>query len=329
MKNPIKKALSEKTVVICGASSGIGRAAAIEFAKKGSSLVLAARREWLLQEVAEECLEAGAKQAVAVWADVTDANAMEQVAGTALNLGGGIDVWINNAGIGAVGHYEKIPMNVHEQVVRISLLGHMNGTHAVLPVFKSQGYGVLINTISVGAWTPEPYAVAYTAAKYGLRGFSAALRCELRHFAHIRVCDVYPAYIDTPGFQHGANYIGKKLKPVPPVFSAKRVAGAMVRLAQHPKASTYVGESAHVYRAMHGLSPVLTRNFTTAIMENYFKRAKPAPVSNGAVFQPCTEGTGISGGWLKPKNQKPLIAAALFTASLAGCYLWATRKRYK
>jgi len=250
MSNPNKlsKPLSKKTVVICGASSGIGRAAAIEFAKEGATLILVARRETVLEELAAECIMIGAANAIALAADVTDVAALQHVAIIAESLNGGIDVWINNAGIGAVGEYDKIPMHIHEQVIKTSLIGHMNGTYAVLPIFKSQTFGILINTISVGGWVPEPYAVAYTAAKYGLRGFSESLRCEMRLHTHIKICDIFPAYIDTPGFQHGANYVGKVLKPVPPVFPAKRVAKTMVKLAKRPKNYSYVGETAKFIR---------------------------------------------------------------------------------
>jgi short-subunit dehydrogenase len=174
-------AIAEKTVVIIGASSGIGRATALAFAKEGTTLILVARREKVLMELALECKRHGARRAVPVMADVTEAESLQKVIEVSMQVTGRIDVWINNAGIGAVGDFNRIPLQVHQQVINTSLIGHINGTYSVLPVFKKQGYGVIINTISVGAWVPEPYAVSYTASKYGLRGFSESLRCELRH----------------------------------------------------------------------------------------------------------------------------------------------------
>lgn len=307
--------LAEKTVVIIGASSGIGRATALAFAKAGAALILVARRETVLQELAFECRQQGGPTAVAVKADVTVAGSLQEVVDAALQATGKIDVWINNVGIGAVGHFDKIPLEVHHQVINASLIGHFNGTYAVLPVFKQQQYGVLINTISVGGWVPEPYAVAYTASKYGLRGFSESLRCELRHWPGIAVCDVFPSYIDTPGFQHGANYTGRKLKPVPPVFSANLVAKTMVALAKHPKDSATIGP-ANVYRVMNILSPRLFRTVLTGIMDNYFKRAKPAPISDGHVFKSSPMGAEVSGGWLPVDhgNTKPVVLTALVAA---------------
>lgn len=308
--------LNEKTVVIAGASSGIGRAAALEFARHGCSLILLARRSQVLAEVAAECREAGAREAIAVQADVTKPETLHNAVKIALDATGKIDVWINNAGSGAVGTFEEIPLDVHHKVIETNLIGYFNGTYSVLPVFKQQGYGTLINTISVGAYAPEPYVVAYAASKYGLRGFSEALRCELLHWPKIHVCDVFPAYIDTPGFQHAANYTGKKIKPVPPVFRAKRVARAMVRLAKHPKDAVNVGETAGIYKSANEIAPALFRRVVTGIMDNYFSRAKPATIGTGHLFQSGEKGTGISGGWLpeKRKASGPL----LFTAAVAG-----------
>ena len=312
------KPLSEKTIVIIGASSGIGRATALEFSRHNCTVVLVARRENVLRELAEECKRLGATKAIAVRADVTDAKTLHGVVSTTLQHSEEIDVWINNVGAGAVGNFNEVPLEVHEQIIRTSLMGHFNGTYAILPVFKRQRYGVLINTISVGAWVPEPYAVAYTASKYGLRGFSESLRCELLHWPGIAVCDVYPAYIDTPGFQHGANYTGKKLKPVPPVFKAERVAQAMVKLACRPKDTVAVGETAIAFKWMHSACPSLTRRVLTGIMDNYFSRGKQAPISNGHVFESSPLGSGVSGGWIseEQKSTVPIVAGAFFACLL-------------
>lgn len=307
--------LDQKTVVIAGASSGIGRAAALEFAKRGSSLILLARRLGTPRQVAEECLEAGAKQALAVQADVTKGENLRDAVKIALEATGRIDVWINNAGGGA-GTFEEIPLDVHHKVIETNLFGHISGAYHVLPVFKQQGYGTLINTISVGAFAPEPYVVAYSASKYGLRGFSESLRCELLHWPGIHVCDVFPAYIDTPGFQHAANYTGKKIKPVPPVFEAKRVARAMVRLAKYPKNAVNVGETAGLYKAANAMAPTLFRRVVTGIMDNYFSRAKPATMGTGHLFKSGEDGTGISGGWLQKTS--PVKESFLLTAIAAG-----------
>ncbi|MCC9136949.1 SDR family oxidoreductase [Pontibacter silvestris] len=317
------KHLNRKVVVLTGASSGIGRATALEFARGGATLVLAARRDDALAEVVTECEALGAK-AVFVKTDVTDSNAVQHLAQAAHELAGRIDVWINNAGIGAVGEFTQTPMEAHEQVIKTNLLGHMHGAYAVLPYFKEQGYGILINTISVGAWVPQPYTVAYAASKFGLRGFSGALRGELLKWPDIHICDVFPAFIDTPGFQHGGNYIGLKIKPIPPVYDPQRVAEAMVALATYPKEAVTVGGSANFLRFSYELLPGLTRRLMAGIMENYFHRAKTAPVSDNSLFEPSGSETGIEGGWRSPGEQRrvALTSAAIIAGLGAGIYFF-------
>ena len=329
MKNSLKEAtsLAHKTVVIVGASSGIGRAAALAFAAENCNLVLASRRNAVLAELAVECESLGGKATHKV-TDVTDAEAVKSLCEYAIATFGHIDVWINNAGAGVMGTYEEIPTEVHDQVVKVSLLGHMYGAHAVLPHFKERKKGTLINTISIGAFIPETYGVAYSASKYGLRGYSEALRAELGSWRDIHICNVFPSYIDTPGFEHAGNYTGKKLRPVPPVYTAERVARAMVKLAQHPKGGVIVGESGHMIRLFGALFPRTTRRSLTLMMDQYFSRAKPAPVTNGALFQPMTTGTGTSGGWRRPaENLAVNIAAGLLAAGIAAGIMMLGRKR--
>jgi short-subunit dehydrogenase len=196
-----------RNVVLTGASSGIGRATALAFAAQGASLVLASRHRENLQAVAQACEEAGGR-AMVVPTDVTDAGAVQALADAAVSHLGHVDLWINNVGVGAVGLFDETPMEAHRRVIEANLLGHMNGAYAILPHFKSRGHGTLVNMISLGGWVPAPYATAYTASKFGLRGFSESLRAELADQPEIHVCEVYPTFVDTPGMSHGANYSG-------------------------------------------------------------------------------------------------------------------------
>ena len=128
-----RRNLQGATVVLTGASSGIGRGAAYAFAKKGANLVLAARRQEVLSEVAEECKQIGTR-AIAVPTDVTDVQAVRALAQVAADeFGGRIGVWVNNAGVGVVGEFGETPIELHDQVVRTNLLGYMHGAHAALP----------------------------------------------------------------------------------------------------------------------------------------------------------------------------------------------------
>ncbi|MBC7826590.1 MAG: SDR family NAD(P)-dependent oxidoreductase, partial [Chitinophagaceae bacterium] len=169
------KTWGEQVIVITGASSGTGRAIATKLASKQPILVLAARRQAALEEVAAECRESGAIVQIVV-TDTRNANDVQHLAKFASEITGSIDVWINNAGVLAAGAFEDVPPAVNEQVILTNLIGYINGAHEVLPYFKIQGYGILFNNISVGGWFPTPYAAAYSASKFGLRGYSESLK---------------------------------------------------------------------------------------------------------------------------------------------------------
>ena len=317
--------LSDAVVVITGATSGIGRATALSFARQGATLVLAARRAAVLAEVAAECKTLGAR-AHAVPTDVTDSDAVQQLADAALIYEGRIDIWINNAGSGAIGRFEKVPLAAHEQVVQLNLMGYLYGAYAVLPQFRRQGYGKLLNVVSLGAWLPEPYTASYTASKYGLRGLLDTLRAELSNEPHIHVCDVHPGYIDTPGFQHGANYTGRVVKPAPPVFPAQKVADTLVAVARHPRPTTMVGWSASLLRWSYVVAPGVVGRASRRLFDTYFRQAEPVRNGENSLFtpRPAPYGTGISGGWRPPTTPRngQWVGAAVVAAAVASLWAW-------
>jgi short-subunit dehydrogenase len=309
-----------RTVVIAGASSGIGRATALAFAREGAKLVLAARRAELLEEVAEECESAGAPATLVVPTDVTDAGAVQALATRAAGAFSQVDVWINNAGTGVFGPYHEADIALHRRTVEVNLFGAMHGAHAVLPVFKRQGRGVLINMVSLGGWAPTPFAAAYTASKFGIRGFTASLRQEIGPDEDIHICAIFPAMVDTPGFVHGANMSGKTLDPGPLLYRPEDVAARMVEIARHPQGEVAVGWPARAAQIAYNLSPRTTEIVVGATMRRLVSRAGPAPKSEGALLHPVEEGRDTDGGWLDRKGLPPAgkISTGLALAGLAG-----------
>lgn len=308
-----RKPLNRQTIVITGASSGIGRATALELARYGCNLVLAARQKEKLDEVVDVCDRLGAK-AIAVVTDVTDAASVQQLAKDACTFGKCIDVWINIAGIGLLGEYTAIPMEVHDKVVQTNLMGYMHGAYATLPYFKKQGYGTIINMNSAGGYVAMPYSVAYTASKFGVRGYSEALRAELIDYPNIHICDVFAGFVDTPGPSHAGNYTGKKLKPVPPVIPTSKVAATIASLVRRPKDSVMIGSTAYAAKLGQTLSPKLTRWSLLKFMQLYFKNAEPEPVTNGTIFEPGGEDYQIAGGY----TSKTVTTSRVQLAGLAG-----------
>ena len=310
--------LSEAVVVITGASSGIGRATAITFARQGARVVVAARREEPLQEVVAECERAGGR-ALAVPTDVTDEPGVHALAEAALGAFGHLDVWVNNASVGLYARFEDAPADLFRQVIETNQFGYIHGARAALAAFRRQGdRGVLINVSSIAGTVAMPYASAYVMSKHAVRGLGATLREELslEGASDIHVCTVLPATIDTPFFQHAANYTGKAVKAMPPVYSPESVARTIARLAERPEREVFVGNSARVFNMQQLVLPGPTEKMMAGMAHKmHLDQDQPVPPTDGNLLAPMLEGTSIHGGWgggepmPVPRGSSPLVVA--------------------
>lgn len=254
-----KRSLREAVVVVTGASSGIGRATALAFCKRGARVVVAARRQEPLDSLVAECERISGMSALAVPTDVSDETQVKALAQRAVQRFGRIDVWINNAGVYAAGRFEDTPSQVFRQVVEVNFSGYVYGAREALPYLKRQ-HGVLINNASVDSMATFPYFSAYVASKWAVRGFSASLRQELVSDG-VDVCTILPASIDTPLFQHAANYMGRALKALNPTYDPEQVAAAMVRCAENggPR-EVIVGLAGRLLALQYTLAPGLSES---------------------------------------------------------------------
>jgi hypothetical protein len=199
-------------------------------------------------------------------------------------------------------------------VIETHLFGYVYGARVAIPQFLEQGSGVLINNASVLGRSGTPYVSAYVTSKFGIVGLSECLRQELLGTG-VDVCTILPASIDTPLFQHAANYTGRAVKALRPMYDAETVARAMVACAENPRPEMLVGPSEIPFALLHAFLPGLYERLRAWQIGIDHFQDRPAPVTQGNLFQPVPEGTDVSGGW---KAREGLTARPAVFAALAG-----------
>lgn len=246
-----------QVVVITGASSGIGRATAHEFARQGARIVLAARNEQALQEVAAEVRELGGVAHVVV-TDVGRAALVENLAQEAVERFGHVDAWVNGAAIMLYATIEETTLDEFERLMDVNYMGQVRSVKAALPVMKQQGHGTIINVGSVESHRAMPYQGAYTASKHAVKAFTDALRMEMQlEQTGIEVVGVYPASVNTPLFTNARSKFGVKPRSPRPWYRPETVAKAIVSAAERPQRDVYIGSSSVMLRGIGFLSPKL------------------------------------------------------------------------
>ncbi|MGY1693102.1 SDR family NAD(P)-dependent oxidoreductase [Geodermatophilus sp. SYSU D01105] len=304
------RTVAGSVVVLTGASSGIGLATARAFAGAGARLVLAAREQSRLAAAAVSCTALGA-EVLPVPTDVTEAAQVERLAEAAVARFGRIDVWVNDAGTSLWGPFEEIPVGVHARLVEVDLLGVLHGCAAAVPrMLAAGGTGVIVNVVSIGGRLPAPWAASYSAAKYGVAGFTDALRAELAVRSRVAVCGVYPAFVDTPTPLASGNWTGRALRPVPPVVPPERVARRIVGLVTRPRRSVRVGALNGV-AVPYALAPDRAVRLAARLGRRYLLGSgPPAPPDPGALFGPVPGPAEPRGDWGRPQRRRARLAAA-------------------
>jgi short-subunit dehydrogenase len=274
------KPLSQQVIVITGASSGVGLAVARQAAKAGAAVVLAARNEEALRQICEEINAAGGR-AHAVAGDVGDPQDVARIARAAIARFGRFDTWINDAGVGLYGDLEATPAEDHERLFRTNYFGVVNGALEAVRQFKAQpGGGAIINVGSALSDVAMPQMGAYAASKQAVKGFTDALRLELRRArAPISVTLIKPAGVSSPFAEHARNHLDHAARLPPPLYAPEVVADAILHAAQHPVREMTIGAGGGSF-SVGGHAPRLAESLLGPLAPRLSRRRGAKPIAD-------------------------------------------------
>ena len=249
------KPVGEQVVVLMGASSGIGREAALRFGKRGAKVVVSARGEEGLDSLVEQIRGEGG-EAIAVPADTSQFEQVKVVVDRAVEEYGRLNTWVHLAAVGLFATFEQTTPEEFGRVIDVNLMGQVYRAMAALPHIKREGRGALVHISSVEAKRSFPFHSAYGASKHGIDGFLEALRVELKHEEWpISVTQVMPGTINTPFFDKGRTKLGVKPVGVPPIYEPETVANIILYAAENPVRDLVSGGAAQALILNQRLSP--------------------------------------------------------------------------
>jgi NAD(P)-dependent dehydrogenase (short-subunit alcohol dehydrogenase family) len=290
------RALSE-VVLVTGASSGIGRASAIEFAKRGASLVLVSRSATTLGDAAADCRAAGAAAVECVPADVLDADAVQAAVDRATGTFGRLDVVVHAATVMAYGRIEDVPPDVFERVVDTAVQGTFHVFRAALPVLRQQRRGHVVVVSSLLASITAPTMGAYVTAKWGQLGLVRTLQQELRELPDVHVSAVAPGGTTTPIYDQAATVLGNTGHPPPPVYTPERVARAVVARIDAPRRLKQSGIANPLIIAGFRLFPPVFDALVGPLLKVFGMSRDSVAPTTGNVFAPVPEKESTRGSW--------------------------------
>jgi NAD(P)-dependent dehydrogenase (short-subunit alcohol dehydrogenase family) len=253
-----------EVVVITGASAGVGRATAREFARHGAHIGLLARGRDGLEAARREVKEMGGR-ALALPTDVADADRVEAAAADIEEKFGPIDIWINNAMTSVFSPVKEMRPEEFKRVTEVTYLGVVYGTLAALKRMLPRDRGVIVEVGSALAYRGIPLQAAYCGAKHAIQGFVESLRCELLHDkSNVRVTMVQMPALNTPQFRWVKSRLPHKAQPVPPIFQPEVAARAIYYAAHHDRRELYVG--------MPTVEAIVGNKIAPGLLDHYLAR---------------------------------------------------------
>jgi len=292
------KPINQQVVAVVGASSGIGRESALQFAKRGAKLVVSARSESKLASLVDEIRGFGG-EATAVFADVSVFEQVQAIADRTVEVYGRLDTWVHVPAVGIFATFDNTTPEEFKRVIDVTLMGQVYGAMAALPHLKREGRGALIHISSMEGVRSLPYQSAYSAAKHGIEGFIEAMRLELQHEnIPVSVTSVKPAVINTPFWNNGLTKLGVKPGGIPPYYDPRLVADAILYVAEHPTRDFLVGDSARALAALQRLSPELADALLLLIGFQAQRSNEPkSPDDRNNLYEPVPNDTRVDGDY--------------------------------
>ncbi|MFG2311545.1 SDR family oxidoreductase [Streptomyces sp. NPDC048566] len=254
-----------RTVVITGASAGIGRATARAFGARGANVVLLARGESGLKAAAREVEDAGGR-ALAVPTDTADAAQVEAAADAAVEEFGTLDVWVNVAFSSVFAPFTEITAEEYERVTQVSYLGFVNGTRSALARMLPRDEGTIVQVGSALGFRSIPLQSAYCGAKHAVNGFTSSVRTELLHQgSNVKITIAQMPAVNTPQFSWVLSRLPRRPQPVPPIYQPEVAARAVLHAADHPGRKQY-------YVGLSTVATVWGDKIAPALLDRYLAR---------------------------------------------------------